>query len=129
MASLAIFPAYLIWHYTTAYTDIFRLWVNYVWFFYNFFSIPLLAKTLFAPWQRISERRRGGFSLEDVAEVIMVNTIMRLVGFIVRIIFIVIGSILVLSVFFGGALLVLIWTVFPVLAIVSIFYGLDTLIS
>jgi hypothetical protein len=129
MSSALILPAYLIWHYTTAFSDIVRLWVNYIWFLYNFFSIPLLAKTLFSPWQRISEhRRRAGFSFEDVAEVITVNTIMRLVGFIIRSIFILIGATAVLLVFWAGLILLLIWALLPILAPASIIHGFDILL-
>lgn len=124
-----ILPAYVIWHYSTAYTDLIRLWTNYIWFFYNFFSISILAKTLFSPWQRITERRQhAGLDFEDIAEVVVINVLMRVVGFIVRTVFIVLGLLTVFIVFWLGIFLLLVWTFLPAIIPVSFVYGISILL-
>ena len=129
MSYMFILPAYFAWHYGDALADIMRLWTNYIWFFYNFFSIPVLLKTLFSPWQRIQEgKRRAGFHMEDMAEVVVTNMIMRFVGFLVRAIFIVLGTIVVLLVSWVGVAVILLWIFLPAVAVASFVFGLSKII-
>jgi hypothetical protein len=129
MGALFIIPSYFAWHYGRGISDLVRLYQNYIWFFFNFFSINLLVKTFFAPWQRIAEHRsKAGIDFEDIAEVLTINIIMRLVGMMIRTIFIVIGSICVVLVAVFGALFFVVWLLLPVLVPVSIIYGLSFLI-
>ena len=124
-----ILPAYFAWHYGEALSDIIRLWTNYIWFFYNFFSLPVLVKTLFAPWQRIQEgKRRAGFHVEDIAEAFVTNLVMRFVGFLIRVIFIVIGTAVVLFVSWIGVLIIILWTVLPAVAVASFIFGISKVI-
>jgi len=124
-----IFPSYLAWHYGEAYRDIIRLWTNFLWFFGNFFSLTLLIKTFFAPWKRIKEGRGARFSLKNIAEAVVTNTVMRLVGALMRSAVILVGSIAVLAVFWLGILLIAVWTLLPLLLVLSFIYGLTVFIS
>ncbi|OHA17751.1 MAG: hypothetical protein A2664_04025 [Candidatus Taylorbacteria bacterium RIFCSPHIGHO2_01_FULL_46_22b] len=129
MSYFFILPSYLLWHYTEGLRDMTRVWTNFLWFLYNFFSIPILAKTLFEPWRRIQEQKhRGGFSPEDIAETLMTNTIMRLVGALIRLCTIAIGTCVILVVFWGGILLYGAWLLLPALIPASFLYGLSSLI-
>ncbi|HBT81715.1 TPA: hypothetical protein DEB04_03275 [Candidatus Giovannonibacteria bacterium] len=90
--ALAIFiREYFIWHYGSALKDILELAKNFFWFFYHFFSIPLLAKTLLSPIWRLSEKYRRGFDPQALFETLIVNLISRLVGFILRTILLLAG--------------------------------------
>jgi len=129
MSYLLILPAYFVWHYGEALSDIFRLWTNFIWFFYNFFSIPVLLKTLFSPWQRISEvKTKPGFHVEDIAEVVVANFAMRLVGAIIRVIFIILGTITVVAVAWLGLLIIAVWFLLPVLVVASFIFGLSRIV-
>ncbi|MFY9463399.1 MAG: hypothetical protein WAP52_04445, partial [Candidatus Sungiibacteriota bacterium] len=55
---------YIIWHYGKAVRDFFGIAYDVLWFGYHFFSLPLLARTLFAPLSRI---RAGSISITDIA--------------------------------------------------------------
>ena len=129
MPYFLIIPNYLAWHYGEAYRDIIRLWTNFLWFFGNFFSLTLLIKTFFAPWKRIKEGRGARFSLENIAEAVVTNTVMRLVGALMRSAVILAGSIAVLAVFWLGILLIAVWTLLPLLLVLSFIYGLTVFIS
>ena len=129
MPYFLIIPSYLAWHYGEAYRDIIRLWTNFLWFFGNFFSLTLLIKTFFAPWKRIKEGRGARFSLENIAEAVVTNTVMRLVGALMRSAVILAGSIAVLAVFWLGILLIAVWTLLPLLLVLSFIYGLTVFIS
>src|SRR3989344_9375955 len=82
--SLLLLPlAYIFWHYTRAWTDLWRLATNYLWFLYHFFSIPLLLGTFFAPWKRLSDGGKskamgGGFGR------LIFNLMLRIVGVFAR---------------------------------------------
>ncbi len=129
MSFLAILPSYIFWHYTAAFGDIVRVWTNFLWFFYNFFSIPLLLKTFFAPWKRIQEGKGEGFNLENIAEAVVTNTIMRVVGAVVRFVMLLFGSFSVLIVFWLGATFFLVWALWPLLIVASLFNGIAAVLS
>lgn len=82
MKSFSLPFSYLLWHYTTAWTDILRLYRNFSWFLWNFFSIRILSETLFSPWHRIHERPD-----KDTAGMLgsfILNSLLRLIGFVAR---------------------------------------------
>ncbi len=129
MASLALVPEYLRWHYSRALVDLGRLWKNFSWFIYHFFSVPLLAQTLFSPWRRLSEERSQTFDLEDWGSTLLVNGLMRLVGAIIRIIFIGIGlTALALLALVAVGVFVL-WLVLPAVLILFFLVGLKALLA
>lgn len=66
-----------------------RSWKNLVIYAFNAFSIPLLLRTLFVPW----ERDRGEGSDFDFLEKFVFKIFTRFLGFLARIIFIIIGLI------------------------------------
>lgn len=123
-----IVPSYLVWHYGAAFRDITRVWTNFLWFFNNFFSMTLLAKTFFAPWRRIQESRGPGFSLENIAEAVVTNTVMRFMGALMRFVILLVGGIVILFFFWVGVVFFAVWLLLPALLIASFFYGLAVLI-
>jgi len=130
MSYLFIVPNYISWHYSQALKDITRVWTNFLWFFFNFFSIGLLAKTFFAPWKRITEgRNREGFHMEDIAEVLVTNTVMRLIGAMMRSILIIVGTLITIGVFWAGLLFYAAWILLPALLPISFVYGLVHIIA
>lgn len=85
--------SYFIWHYTQAFKDIYDLFKDFTSFIYHFFSIKILSKTLFSPWRKLSESYKKGWSLNAFFETLVVNFIMRIVGFFIRLSIIVAGLI------------------------------------
>jgi type IV secretory pathway VirB6-like protein len=123
---------YFTWHYTTAYRDYLRAWLNYLWFVAHFFSLGILLRTFFAPFKRISEKNEKGLNVQAFFEALAVNTLMRLVGMLVRTALISIGLIALVFIAIAGAVGLLIWTLMPVvllgLLLVTIF-GWDQLLA
>ncbi len=81
----------LLWLWTRGISEYILAWKNLHWFLYHYFSVPVLIQTFFAPFRRLSERRARGFDLEDWAGVFAVNTLMRVVGVVVRSAFLVVA--------------------------------------
>ena len=115
-----LIPEYFVWHYTTALRQFLNILTNFLWFTYNFFSIPLLAKTLFSPWHRIHENYKGGLNASSFFETLTVNTIMRLVGLVVRLVVIAFGIVLCAVVLIIGIALFIAWLVLPFLVVVLV---------
>ncbi|MCK5060047.1 MAG: hypothetical protein KAR00_02805 [Candidatus Pacebacteria bacterium] len=106
-------PHYLVWHYTRAIKDFFKVFRNFIWFFYHFFSIPVLARTLFSPFRRMGEQYKEGLDIEAFFETFVVNTLMRIVGVVARIFVIGAGIVtIVLAVVLGIALFG-VWILLP----------------
>ena len=110
-----IVPQYISWHYSQAFRDIKSIWKNILLFLYHFFSIPVLLKTLFSPWQRVHDSYGGGGG--SFLETIIFNTIMRAVGFFVRLSFILIGCTSIVFVAVFGLAFYIAWLFLPLILI------------
>jgi hypothetical protein len=115
MRALKIIPHYLMWHYSAAITDFTRLSRNFFSFIIYFFSIPVLLRTLFSPWQRMGEQYHKGNGLESFASTIVVNTIMRVIGFGMRSVLIVVGIVSFALYLVCAVLAFVLWFALPVL--------------
>ncbi len=112
MNSVLFFTHYLIWHYTRAYRDMVALYLNFAWYITHLFSMPLLLRTLFSPWKRITAGHRK-FDLEDWAEAVTFNILSRIIGFIIRGVLIVMGLIGIALLTIGFALFLILWCLLP----------------
>ena len=102
MAFLALLGRYFAWHYTGGLLACLRLWADFLWFIYHFFSAPVIMRTLFTPWRRLGEPYRSGFDPERALETFIVNLLMRLFGLVVRIIWLATASASLIGVFLLG---------------------------
>ena len=114
---------YFKWHYTQAIVDYYRIVLNFVWFFYNFFSINLSIKTLFSPFHRLGQEYKGGLQIGNFIEAVIVNSIMRLIGFLMRVFIILIGLVFILLTVFVGIFFFFVWIFSPILLLFLILYG------
>lgn len=119
----ALFGYYFFWHYTLAFADIVRIWRNFLWFFYNFFSIGLLSKTFFSPLERLQEKYAGDFDIAEFISTIAVNVIMRIVGAILRFFIILVGLVTLLATLAFGIIFFLLWLILPAIVPVLFFWG------
>jgi len=114
MGFATLLPVYFLWHYTTALRDLIGLWGNFLWFVLNFFSVGLLARTLFSPWRRLKEYKRSrGLDLGEALGNAAVNLIMRLVGVFVRAATIIAGLVVGVFVLASGVVAFFVWLAMP----------------
>ncbi|MFA6273487.1 MAG: hypothetical protein WC673_03310 [Candidatus Paceibacterota bacterium] len=119
---------YLVWHYSEALVDWGRIVGNFVWFFFHMFSIGLLLRTLFSPFKRIQEeKKKGSFKFEDWGGAMIINLLMRFIGFLVRSVIIIMGLVFILLTVVIGVVALLFWLVLPGLVIFLIAFGLGQL--
>ncbi len=115
----AILPLhYLWWHYTLALRDLTVVSGNLLWFIYRFFSLPSLVKTLFSPWRRLGEGYRRGFNPQAFLETLVVNTLMRIVGVIFRLVMIAVGLMALVVAILVGILFFIFWFLLPPLILI-----------
>jgi len=126
--TLSLIEHYITWHYGQAYLDIYHVWTNFIWFFFNFFSIDLLFKTLFAPWKRMGEEYPEGFNISRTITTWIVNMLMRFVGMGIRIFIIGFGLCLASIAFLLGLVVIAIWTIMPIFFIALIIWGISLII-
>jgi len=118
------FLEYIRWHYFHAPKTILRNWTNYLKFGLNYFSVGLLLKTLFSPWRNYRWFYPKGFDFGKYFEVAFSNLISRVLGFLPRIILIIVGVLFEALVAFFGVLFFVIWLILPVILIFGIYHGI-----
>lgn len=114
---------YFYWHYTSAPMEAFYIWRNLVWFIVELFSIPQLTKSFFAPWKRMTEEGHKAWDIEGWASDMIVNMISRLLGAVLRSIFIIIGIVSLILLMVGIVAFYLFWIFAPAIAVLSFSYG------
>ena len=119
---------YIRWHYGSAFHELFHVWLNFLWFIIHFFSIPQLTRSLFLPWKRITEERRG-YSFENIASFIIINLLSRLVGAMVRGTIVLIGLLILFATIITGLMVSLLWFAAPIIVVVLIALGISVIIS
>jgi len=114
---IRLFWSGISWHYTVAYKEVLGLCQNFIWFTLHLFSVKDLSKTLFYPWQRLGERYQGGFDISAWFSTFVINTLMRLVGFLVRLFVIIVGLFCTFIVCVLSVVLIVVWTLIPILLV------------
>ncbi len=86
------------------------------------FSVPILLKTLFAPWRRIISP--AGTNLQQKLRALVDNAVSRAVGFTMRLILLITAASLMLGAILIGGLLIATWPLVPLLGPFLIVAGL-----
>jgi hypothetical protein len=86
------------------------------------FSIPVLLRTLFAPWKMIVTN--PGRSLDDKMRALLDNLVSRTVGFFVRIFSLIAALVLMFIAAIIGGVIAITWPLVPVLIITALIKGI-----
>ena len=121
MKFLMVVPYYVSWHYSQGFIDVARNLFNFIEFEFHFFSVKDLLLTLFSPFQRLKENYGGNpIDIEAILSVLLVNIIMRAVGFVVRATILIFAAIVITLSSLLSLLIILLWVVLPVVLCVII---------
>ncbi len=120
---------YFIWHYSRAFSEIFHVWLNLLWFVIHLFSIPQLIRSWISPWKRITEERRRRWSFEDLAGVLIIGLLSRIIGFIIRSVIICVGLVFLLLEVILGLAFYIAWIVMPILITSLIIFGITLIFT
>jgi len=116
------------WYYGESVKDVLTGWKNFIIFAVNYFSIPLLLKTLLAPWKRDITKRPKGLDFKKLFEYLVFNLISRGLGFLVRFATIVIGIIFLVFTIIGGAVFFILWLILPLILLGLLIFAFILLI-
>lgn len=121
---IILIESYFSWHYGRAFVDMFHIWTNFLWFFFNFFSVRALVSSLFDPWKRMGEEYPRGLDITGTISTFVVNALMRMVGIMMRLMILCIGLAFMSVTFVLGIIASIVWALMPVvfvaLVIISI---------
>lgn len=112
-----------VWHFIDVPKSILRAWKDFLKFYLNFFSLPLLIKTFFSPWHGYRWYHGKGFDIGRYLEVLFSNLISRSLGVILRFFLILIGILFEIFIIFAGLAIFLGWFVLPILLILGFYHG------
>lgn len=112
------------WWYTRGFLMEVRLAGDRLEALYDYFSIDLLLRTLFAPFRQISAMKVNG-PLSVQISAFVDRLFSRTIGFVVRIIMIVIGSVTLFIASIVAIIRIVLWIVAPFLPIIGIILTLS----
>ena len=119
---------WIFWYFFEMPKEILRGWRNFLLFSLNYFSIPLLLKTLFSPWKRYYWVRGRGFNIGEYLNVLSSNLMSRFSGALIRLILIIIGLIFEILIVIIGVIVFLGWLLLPILLILGLIFGIFLII-
>src|SRR3989344_6842987 len=122
-----IISLWFSWYFFDVPKEILTGWRNFLLFGLNYFSIPLLLKTLFSHWRRYSWSYGRGFDIARYLNVFGSNLISRLLGAFMRTILIFFGIIAEIFIFIFWLMVFMGWFLLPILLFLGILAGLAIL--
>lgn len=93
------------------------VWKNYLAFCADFFSIPLLLKTLLSPWRKYRWNYPKSLDIGAYASNFIFNTFSRVMGFFCRIALVILGIIAELLVVVVGIVALACWLLLPFISL------------
>lgn len=115
---------YLVWHFIDSPKAILKGWNNFLLFNLNYFSIPTLLRTFFSHWRKYYSPYGRTFSPTKWFESFVFNMFSRIIGAILRTVFIIIGLSLEIFIIAAGLIVFLGWLILPFSLIFGFFFGL-----
>lgn len=108
-----IIAQYIEWHFYEVPREIVIGWSNFIVFGLNFFSLPVLVRTLFSPWHRYRYEYGKQFDIGRWFEAFTFNMMSRGIGAILRVFLILIGVLAEIFIFLAGAVAFCLWLLLP----------------
>ena len=119
-----IFSMWLVWHFYEMPKFLLGVWKNYILFALNYFSLPILLKSLFAPWRKYKWIYPKGFNVVEFFNTLISNFFSRILGALMRIVLIIVGIIFQIFVVLAGLVVFLLWLFIPFIIITGLIYGI-----
>ena len=119
---------YIEWHFYEAPREILAGWRNFILFGFNYFSLPVLIRTLFSHWHRYRYEYGTQFNLGRWFEAFTFNLMSRGIGAVLRVFLIFFGVLAEIFILIAGALIFCLWLLIPFLVIGSFGAGLILLL-
>ncbi|MBI5817289.1 MAG: hypothetical protein HZB09_02580 [Candidatus Yonathbacteria bacterium] len=129
MAIFILSWQFVIWYYTAALFNFIKISRDFIWFLFHFFSIPILIPTLFSKWKRIGDVRTKKFNIADFFSVLIVNSIMRIVGFFIRSFVVITGFVSIVLAIAAEIAVFIAWLFLPVIIVALFVLGMKLMVG
>ena len=111
---------FIRWYLVDAPRAILHSWRNFLIWAANHFSLGMHLTHLFSPWRRtVTPYTSQGFDFSAWVESVLITNFSRLIGFVIRIVTVIIGLVWLLLVFLFGFLLFIGWYALPLVIILN----------
>ncbi|MGA2418044.1 MAG: hypothetical protein ABSF55_02305 [Candidatus Staskawiczbacteria bacterium] len=117
-----IFVEWFFWHFYETPTFLFGVWKNYIFFALNYFSLPVLLKSLFAPWRKYKWNYPKGINVVEFFNTFISNAFSRILGAVMRAVLIVAGILFQIFVILAGLIIFLAWLLIPFIVIAGFLF-------
>ena len=119
-----IIVMWFLWQFYEMPKFLFSVWRNYLFFGLDYFSIPLLLKTLFSPWRRYNWVYPKGFDIKEFFNTLISNIFSRILGAMCRVVLIIVGAVAQVFIFVVGIIIIFLWLLIPFIIIGGILFFL-----
>ena len=123
-----ILSLYLVWQFCDVPKAILKAWKNFLSFNLNYFSVSMLLRTFFSHWRKYRYSYGKGFSIKRYFEAFTFNAMSRIIGAMLRTVFIFFGLFLEIFIVLFGAIIFLGWLLLPFLLIFILIFGIELII-
>jgi hypothetical protein len=117
-----IFILWLSWQFYEVPKFLLEVWQNYILFALNYFSLPLLFKSLISPWRRYRWNYPKIFDVGEFFSTLISNIFSRFLGFLMRIVLICVGVLFQAFVILAGLVIFLLWILLPIIIIAGFLF-------
>lgn len=117
-----ILSLWFIWHFFEMPRFLLGVWKNYILFALNYFSLPGLLRSLFAPWRRYKWNYPKSFDIAEFFSTLFSNAFSRLLGALVRVVLIAVGIAFQIFVIVAGFTVLLLWVIIPFIIVAGILF-------
>lgn len=124
----AVLVQYLTWQFIDSPIEVLRAWRNFLVFNMDYFSIPVLLKTYFSHWHRYHYSYGKRWEPWRYLETFVFNMMSRVIGAVLRTVFIIIGTAVEVIIVFAGLAVFLAWLAMPFLLVFSFIFGVKLVI-
>ncbi len=119
-----IFSLWFFWHFYEMPKFLLSVWKNHILFALNYFSLPILLKSLFAPWRKYRWNYPKMLDVGEFFSTLVSNAFSRIIGAVMRIVLIIAGILFQIFVIFAGLIIFLLWMLIPFIIIAGLIFVL-----
>jgi hypothetical protein len=125
---IRLIPHYLLWHYTLGIRDYCVVAQRLLRAVAHIFSLSLMLRTFFQPFERLGEHYSGG-GIQTFFETFIVTTLMRLVGMAVRSCILIVGVVALICACAFVVCGICVWIVLPFLPLIALYASILNLVK
>lgn len=114
----------LVWQFFDVPKQLVKIWQTFLYFNFNYFSVPTLLKTYFSPWRRNRSSYGGIFEVWKNFESFIFNSMSRIIGAILRTVYIILGIIIEIFILIVGPIVIVTWILTPFLLLIGLIFGI-----